>query len=108
MPSPLTERIYEITAGIPRGRVASYGQIALMAGNPRASRVVGFAMHNNPSPGADGGEIPCHRVVFKDGSLCAGFAFGGRDVQRRLLEDEGVGFLDDGRVDLERYSWDGM
>lgn len=108
MPSQLTQRIYEIAARIPKGCVASYGQVALMAGNPRASRAVGFAMHNNPDPGVYGGKIPCHRVVFRDGSLCRGFAFGGEDVQRRLLEDEGVGFLDDGRVDLGRFSWDGM
>lgn len=76
----------------------TYGQIAHLAGNPRGARAVGFAMHNNPYPS----EIPCHRVVFKDGGICKGYAFGGPEVQRKRLEDEGVSFLPDGRVDLER------
>ena len=58
---------------------------------------MGFALHRNPEPGV----IPCHRVVFRDGSICSGYAFGGPEVQRRLLEAEGVSFLADGRVDME-------
>ncbi len=98
MPTAFTERIYEVTREIPRGFVASYGQVAALAGNPRGARAVGFALHRNPEPG----EIPCHRVVFRDGSLTDGFAFGGSGVQRRLLEAEGVVFLPDGRVDLRQ------
>ena len=94
-----TKRIYEVVRDIPRGKVMSYGQVARLAGNPRGARGVGFALHRNPSPGV----IPCHRVVFRDGSLTDGFAFGGPDVQRRLLEAEGVGFLADGRVDMARF-----
>ncbi len=93
-----TKRIYEVARNIPRGHVMTYGQIAHLAGNPRGARAVGFAMHNNPSPS----EIPCHRVVFKDGSICTGYAFGGPEVQRKRLEDEGVSFLPDGRVDLKQ------
>lgn len=94
-----TKRIYEVVKDIPCGRVMSYGQVARLAGNPRGARGVGFALHRNPSPG----EIPCHRVVFRDGSVTTGFAFGGPEAQRRLLEAEGVGFLEDGRVDMARY-----
>jgi len=103
MATEFTKRIYEETARIPRGRVSSYGTIAWLAGNPRAARAVGFALHRNPRPG----EIPCHRVVFRDGSLCQGFAFGGPEVQRALLEAEEVPFLPDGRVDLARCAWHG-
>ena len=97
------DRVYEIARRIPRGRAATYGQIALLADSPRASRIVGGALHRNPSPGV----IPCHRVVFRDGSLAPGFAFGGAGAQRALLEAEGVPFLPDGRVQLGRYLWDG-
>lgn len=97
------ERTYELVRQIPRGRVATYGQVARMIGEPRKARFVGFAMH--ASPGMAGG-VPCHRVVFKDGRLCSGFAFGGSDVQRQMLEAEGVGFLGDGRVDLGRFGWE--
>lgn len=101
MPSPFTKRIYETVKQIPKGRVASYGQIAMLAGNPRGARGVGFALHRNPEPGT----IPCHRVVFKDGSICTGYAFGGPEVQRAMLEAEGVPFLPDGRVDMARARW---
>lgn len=97
------DRTYEMVQQIPQGRVASYGQIARMLGEPRKARFVGFAMH--ASPGMAGG-VPCHRVVFKDGSLAPGFAFGGPDVQREMLEEEGVSFLDDGRVDMKQCSWE--
>ena len=96
------EAVYGVVRQIPAGRVATYGQVARMAGRPRGARLVGFALHANPEPG----RIPCHRVVFKDGSLAPGFAFGGEDEQRRLLEREGVGFLPDGRVDMGRFAWE--
>lgn len=97
--SAFSGRIYEAVKLIPCGRVMSYGQVARLAGNPRGARAVGFALHRNPQPGV----IPCHRVVFRDGSLAPGFAFGGPDEQRRLLEAEGVGFTEDGRVDMEKF-----
>ena len=92
------EKIYEQVKKIPKGKVASYGQIALMAGNPRWSQVVGYALHSNPEPSV----IPCHRVVNKEGKLAKSFAFGGENVQRDLLISEGVIFLDEDTVDLEK------
>ncbi|WP_455136231.1 MGMT family protein [Thermophilibacter sp.] len=96
-------RAHDVVRQIPAGRVASYGQVARLMGEPRKARFVGFAMH--ASPGMAGG-VPCHRVVFADGRLAPGFAFGGPGEQRRLLEGEGVGFLPDGRVDMERFDWE--
>ena len=80
------ERIYEEVKKIPRGKTATYGEIAKKAGT--TPRVVGFALHKNPDPK----NIPCHRVVFKDGSLSPGYVFGGIGKQKRLLENEGVNF----------------
>ena len=94
------EKIYEVVKSIPEGKVATYGQVALLAGNPRWARVVGYALHVNPEPGT----IPCHRVVNREGKVAPGFAFGGEGVQRQLLESEGIVFETDGRIDLEKYS----
>ena len=94
-------RIYEVVRRIPKGKVATYGQVALLAGNPRWSRVVGYALHVNPDPGA----IPCFRVVNRYGECSGSFAFGGANAQRALLEKDGVIFLPDGRVDLSRCLW---
>ena len=93
------EKIYEVVKSIPEGRVATYGQVALLAGNPHWARVVGYALHVNPEPGT----IPCHRVVNREGRVAPGFAFGGEGVQRQLLEAEGIVFESDGRIDLEKY-----
>lgn len=95
------ERIYAVVQTIPKGKVAAYGEVALLAGNPRWARVVGYALHVNPKPGV----IPCHRVVTRNGETSASFAFGGQDMQRVLLEEEGVTFLPDGRVDMEKHRW---
>ena len=92
------QKIYEQVKKIPEGKVATYGQIALMAGNPRWSQIVGYALHSNPEPVV----IPCHRVVNKEGKLAKAFAFGGENVQRNLLINEGVVFLDDDTVDLQK------
>lgn len=97
------KKIYEQVKKIPKGKVATYGQIALYAGNPRWSQVVGFALHSNP----DQKNIPCHRVVNRFGETAKAFAFGGEDVQRMLLENEGVKFLPDGRVDMQTCLWNG-
>lgn len=94
------DKIYSIVRTIPEGKVMSYGRVALLAGNPRWSRVVGYALHVNPDPSF----IPCHRVVTKDGRVSSSFAFGGSDIQRALLENEGVRFSSDGRVIMEEYS----
>lgn len=95
------ELIYEKVKLIPRGKVATYGQIAALAGNPRWSRVVGYALHVNPEPGI----IPCHRVVNRLGETSPAFAFGGSDIQAELLREEGVVVGEDGRVDLDKYQW---
>lgn len=96
-----TKRIYEAVKNIPKGKVATYGQVAKMAGNERMSRAVGNALHKNPEPGI----IPCHRVVNAKGELAGAFAFGGLDVQKNLLESEGVEVID-GAVDLSIYMMD--
>lgn len=93
-----TKRIYEAVKRIPKGRVATYGQVAAMAGNERMSRAVGNALHKNPTPGI----VPCHRVVDAKGRLAGGFAFGGMEAQAALLTREGVE-VKDGKVALEKY-----
>lgn len=95
------EMIYEVVKMIPRGKVASYGQVAALAGNPRWSRVVGYALHVNPDPE----NIPCYRVVTKDGRLSEAFAFGGINIQHELLERDGVEFDSEGRVIMEKFRW---
>lgn len=93
-----TKRIYEAVKKIPKGHVATYGQIAEMAGNPRMSRTVGNALHKNPDPL----HIPCFRVVNSKGELAGAFAFGGGKAQAELLREDGVEVVD-GKVDLEKY-----
>lgn len=93
-----TKRIYEAVKRIPKGCVATYGQVATMAGNERMSRAVGNALHKNPTPGI----VPCHRVVDAKGRLAGGFAFGGMEAQAALLTREGVE-VKDGKVDLGKY-----
>ena len=94
------EKIYDVVRQIPAGKVATYGQIAALAGNRRWSRVVGFALHVNPDP--DG--IPCFRVVNRKGEVSKAFAFGGGNRQIELLEAEGIP-CPDGIVDLKKYQW---
>ena len=96
------DRIYDVVRRIPYGKVATYGQVALYAGNPRWSRVVGYALHVNPEPDS----IPCFRVVNRFGEPSAAFAFGGKNMQIMMLENEGVEFTD-GKVDLKKYQWHG-
>lgn len=94
--------VYQVVKAIPRGKVATYGQIARILGSPRACRAVGYALHDNPMPGI----IPCHRVVNRFGSLARAFAFGGIQAQAQLLEQEGV-FCDENYiVDLNKYRWE--
>lgn len=94
------QKVYDMVRLIPKGKVSTYGQIALLIGNPRASRAVGNALHVNPDPDS----TPCFRVVNGEGFLSGAFAFGGRDVQKKLLEKDGIRVKDD-RVDLEKYLW---
>ncbi len=92
------DRIYEAVLQIPFGRVATYGQIAVMAGNKNYARIVGNALHRNPAPGV----IPCHRVVNAKGRLAPNFAFGGSDEQKKLLESENIE-VKNNLVDLQKY-----
>jgi methylated-DNA-protein-cysteine methyltransferase-like protein len=92
--------IHSIIAQIPAGKVATYGQIAAMAGMPRAARTVVWAIH---SPAEE--DLPYHRVVAKTGRLAPEHVFGGCDIQRDMLEAEGVTFLPDGSIDMERHLW---
>lgn len=98
------DRIYAVVKRIPRGKVATYGQVAMLAGNPRWARAVGYALHANPEPGV----IPCHRVLNRFGKTAPAFAFGGEDRQVELLREEGVEVSVDGFVDLDKYLWDGL
>lgn len=101
------DRVFSVVRQVPRGKVATYGQVARLIGSPRSARYVGYALRANPAPGTDPECVPCHRVIFKDGGLCKSFAFGGPDEQRAMLEAEGVTFCDDAHVDLEACLWDG-
>lgn len=104
-----SDRVYALVRQVPEGCVVNYGQVARMIGEPRKARFVGYAMHDNPEPwnAETRTGIPCHRVVFKDGGLAPGFAFGGESEQRARLEREGVRFTDEGKVDMKASQWDG-
>lgn len=94
------EKVFDAVARIPKGRVATYGQVAFMAGSPGASRAVGNAIHTNTDPVA----VPCHRVVCADGSLGSNYGLGGPEMQRIRLESEGIAFETESmRVNLDRY-----
>ena len=95
-----SKRIYEAVKKIPKGHVATYGQIAALAGDKKMARAVGNALHNNPDPE----HVPCFRVVNSTGELSGEFAFGGAGAQERLLKEDGVE-VTCGRVDLGKYGW---
>ncbi|MCL2807924.1 MAG: methylated-DNA--[protein]-cysteine S-methyltransferase [Coriobacteriia bacterium] len=90
------ERVYEIVRSIPYGKVMSYGQIAAAIGQPHAARSVGWAMSCCPD------DLPWQRVVRADGSV-AGGAYA--QLRRKLLTEEGINFLCDGRVDMQSHTW---
>lgn len=93
------EKVYELARQVPYGKVVTYGQLARLLGNPRMSRIVGCAMNAAPE------DVPCHRVVNRQGGLSGAFSPGGKATHRALLEAEGVPFRSDGCVDLGRCSW---
>lgn len=97
-----TKRIYEAVKRIPKGMVATYGQVAYMAGDRKMARAVGNALHRNPDPE----NIPCFRVVNSKGELSGEFAFGGEGEQARRLQADGIE-VKDGRVDLQKYGYTG-
>lgn len=92
--------IYKTVKKIPRGKVATYGQIAELAGLEGHARQVGYALHN--LPGAS--DVPWHRVINAKGEISPRSAGDSHELQRMLLEAEGVGFVGD-RVDLKRFRW---
>ena len=107
MKKKIFERVHEIVRSVPPGRVTTYGDVAFKLSSEmgfpskKLSRVVGYALHANKNNDL----TPCHRVVNKEGRVAPGFAFGGADEQQLRLEKEGVGFLRQGYVDMEKYSY---
>lgn len=89
------EKVYELVRKVPKGKVTTYGAIGKQLS--MSPRVVGQALHNNPYEG----DVACHRVVNKEGRIAPNFAFGGLDIQKKLLESEGVKFKDDTHVNSE-------
>lgn len=92
------DKVFRAVQAIPKGKVATYGQIALKLGKARGAREVGWMLHSN-----DSSAVPCHRVVNREGRLAPNFAFDGWREQKRRLEAEGVGFRDEMHVDLEKF-----
>lgn len=93
------DKVYAWVEKIPYGKVATYGQLALLTGSPRAARAVGYALRAAKDP-----KLPCHRVLRADGSVTCGFPPG---LQRAMLESEGVTFTEEGLADLALARWDG-
>ncbi len=102
MPKNLFQKIYTIILRIPKGKVATYGQIATMAGNPRAARTVGWALNNSP----DNLKLPWHRVISSKG-VSSLSTLTERRLQQALLEQEGIHFNRNGKTNLDKYQWVG-
>jgi methylated-DNA-protein-cysteine methyltransferase-like protein len=98
------EQVYEVVRRIPRGQVATYGQVARLLGTPRAARTVGWALHSIPK----GNDVPWHRVLNARGGISLGARGQAAALQQSLLEDEGIVFDDSGRIDLDKYGWPGL
>lgn len=94
------EKVYKITGQIPKGKVATYGQIARLAGNKKAARAVGYFMRTNPHAP----QVPCHRVVAANGELTGYSGLGGITKKKQMLIEEGVKFKKN-RVDLLQSLW---
>ena len=95
------ERVHELVAQIPQGKVATYGQLAYLLGDKCNARVVGWAMKAAPS------KLCCHRVVNRLGEMAPGYVFGSSLLQRDILESEGITFKKDGHIDLKKHLWEG-
>src|SRR5215471_21765932 len=98
--STLSAQVYALVSACPAGRVTTYGALAKAVGYPRGARMVGWIMNETPEG------VPSQRVINSKGELSGSWAFGSPDLMRQLLENEGIIFSDDGRVDLKRYGWD--
>ena len=105
------EQVRQLVKKIPAGKVATYGQIADWLGTRPAfakatagkdARTVGWALHANKNP-----DVPCHRVVNKEGRVALNYAFEGQEEQKRRLVEEGVEFVDRTHVNLEKHLWRG-
>ena len=95
------KKFYAVIRTIPRGVVATYGQIAAIAGLDGHARQVGYALHALPK----GHDVPWHRVINSRGEVSVRNAGDSHELQRYLLESEGIEFDERGRVDLKRYGW---
>jgi len=96
----LAARVYALVRACPTGRVTTYGWLAKAVGYPRGARMVGWFMNESPEG------VPAQRVINSKGELSGSWAFGSPELMRQLLENEGIVFSEDGRVDLKRYGWD--
>ena len=95
----MKDRIYAYLKTIPKGKVTTYGRIAVYLGSKHYAQTVGNILHDNPDPS----QYPCHRVVNSKGRVAEHYAFGGAEAQRKRLEDEGIVFESNGTVDLKKY-----
>jgi methylated-DNA-protein-cysteine methyltransferase related protein len=96
----LLARVFALVRECPVGRVTTYGWLAKAVGYPRGARMIGWIMNESPNG------VPAQRVINSKGELSGSWAFGQSGTMRQLLEDEGIVFSEDGRVDLKRYGWD--
>ncbi len=96
----LSARVFALVKACPVGRVTTYGALAKAVGYPRGARMVGWIMNETPEG------VPAQRVINSKGELSGSWAFGSPDLMRQLLENEGIVFSADGRVDLKRYGWE--
>jgi methylated-DNA-protein-cysteine methyltransferase-like protein len=104
MTTPFFKQVYRVVRNIPAGRVATYGQIARLLSTPHAARTVGWALRALP----DGHDVPWQRVINAQGMVSLATGSPGAEIQRALLEAEGVAFDEQGRVDLDTYGWAGL
>jgi methylated-DNA-protein-cysteine methyltransferase related protein len=96
----LSARVFALVQACPEGRVTTYGALAKAVGYPRGARMIGWIMNETPQG------VPAQRVINSKGELSGSWAFGSPDLMRQLLENEGILFSEDGRVNLKRYGWD--
>lgn len=96
----LSARVFALVCACPVGRVTTYGALAKAVGYPRGARMVGWIMNETPQG------VPAQRVINSKGELSGSWAFGSPDLMRQLLENEGIAFSAEGRVDLKRYGWE--